>query len=259
MLKTAQKAARIGGQILKKEFRKLIDTQVDIKGKGDYVTDLDYKSEGEIISFIKKKYPDHTIMAEETANKRINAEYQWIIDPLDGTTNYIQGIPVYAVSIGLAIKGEITVGVVYSPETEEMFWAEKGKGAYLNSHPIQVSEKNKMEDVIIATGFPFKTKENLDIYLQLFKKLFLQCSGIRRMGSAAVDLAYTACGILDGFWEIKLNPWDVAAGSLLIQEAGGKVTDFQGKNNYLESGNIAAGNPFVHSKIIEVTENQHIK
>ena len=254
MLKTAQKAAKIGGEILKKEFRKLKDNQIDVKGKGDYVTDLDYKSEGEIISYIKKKYPDHTIIAEETANKKIKAEYQWIIDPLDGTTNYIQGIPVYAVSIGMAVKGNITVGVVYSPETEEMFWAEKGKGAYLNNHPIQVSKKNIMDDVIIATGFPFKIKENLDLYLNQFKKLFLQSSGIRRMGSAAVDLAYTACGIIDGFWEMKLNPWDVAAGSLLIQEAGGKVTDFEGEETYLESGNIAAGNPFVHGKIIEVTK-----
>ncbi len=256
MLKTAQKAARIGGEILKKEFRKLKDNQIDVKGKGDYVTDLDYKSEREIISYIKNKYPDHAIMAEETANKKIKAEYQWIIDPLDGTTNYIQGIPVYAVSIGMAVKGKITVGVVYSPETEEMFWAEKGKGAYLNNHPIQVSKKNIMEDVIIATGFPFKIKENLDLYLNQFKKLFLQSSGIRRMGSAAVDLAYTACGIIDGFWEMKLNPWDVAAGSLLIQEAGGKVTDFEGEETYLEFGNIAAGNPFVHGKIIEVTKSR---
>ncbi|MEJ2629607.1 MAG: inositol monophosphatase family protein [bacterium] len=239
MLKTAQKAAKIGGEILKKEFRKLKDNQIDVKGKGDYVTDLDYKSEREIISYIKKKYPDHTIMAEETANKKIKAEYKWIIDPLDGTTNYIQGIPVYAVSIGMAVKGKITVGVVYSPETDEMFWAEKGKGAYLNNHPIQVSKK-----------------ENLDLYLNQFKKLFLQSSGIRRMGSAAVDLAYTACGIIDGFWEMKLNPWDVAAGSLLIQEAGGKVTDFEGEETYLESGNIAAGNPFVHGKILEVTKSR---
>ncbi|MFO7889138.1 MAG: inositol monophosphatase family protein [bacterium] len=259
MLKTAQNAAKIGGDILRKEFRKLKGSQIDVKGKGDYVTELDYRSEHEIISIIKKKFPDHAIMAEESDEQKTESGYQWIIDPLDGTANYIQGIPVYAVSIGIAVKGMISIGVIYCPETEEMFWTEKGQGAYLNGNSIRVSEKKKMEDVILATGFPFRNKINLNTYLQSFKKLFLQSAGIRRMGAAAVDLAFTACGILDGFWEISLKPWDMAAGSLLIKEAGGKVTDFQGKQNYMESGNIVAGSPFVHRKIVEVTESLRLQ
>ncbi len=256
MLKTALKAAKISGRILKKEFRKLKSTQVDAKGKGDYVTELDYKSEHEIIKIIKKMYPDHAILAEESSNQEMDSQYQWIIDPLDGTANYIQKIPVYAVSIGVAVMGIIRIGVIYSPETEEMFWAESGKGAYLNGNRIRVSKKKKMENAILATGFPFRVKENLDTYLQSFKRLFLQSAGVRRMGAAAVDLAYTACGILDGFWEMKLKPWDIAAGSILVKEAGGRVSDFQGMENYMKSGNIVAGNPFVHGKILEITESE---
>jgi len=259
MLKTAKKAAAIGGDILKKEFRKLREGQIDIKGKGDYVTELDYKSENKIISIIKKEFPDHAIMAEESEELKTESGFQWIIDPLDGTANYIQGIPVYAVSIALSKNGKINTGVIYSPETEEMFWAERNKGAYLNGQRIHVSGKKDMKDAILATGFPFRVKENLDTYLQSFKELFLQSAGIRRMGAAAIDLAYIASGIFDGFWEMRLKPWDVAAGSLLIEEAGGKMGDFQGKQKYMESGNIVAGNSFVYKKIVEVTERLVLK
>jgi len=259
MLKTAKKAAAMGGGILQKEFRKLKEGQIDIKGKGDYVTELDYKSEHKIISFIKHKFPDHAIMAEESEKQKTESTYQWIIDPLDGTANYIQGIPVYAVSVALSINGIINTGVIYTPETEEMFWAERNKGAYLNGHRIRVSGKKTMDDAILATGFPFRVKENLDTYLQSFKKLFHQSAGIRRMGAAAVDLAYIACGIFDGFWEMRLKPWDVAAGSLLITEAGGRIGDFRGNQEFMESGNIVAGNPFVYNKIVKVTEKMVLK
>lgn len=259
MLQTAQKAAKIGGEILQKEFRKLNKTQINTKAKGDYVTELDYKSEQEIINTIKKNYPDHIIIAEESVTQDKDSEIQWIIDPLDGTANYIQGIPVYAVSIGIAVKGKISVGVIYSPETKEMFWAEQGNGAFLNGSRIRVSEKNDMEDAILATGFPFRKRKHLDTYLGSFKHLFLLSAGIRRMGAAAIDLAYVAAGMLDGFWEIGLKPWDMAAGALLIQEAGGVVTDFQGNQKYMDTGNITAGNSYIHKKIVEVTERLILK
>jgi myo-inositol-1(or 4)-monophosphatase len=175
--------------------------------------------------------------------------YRWIIDPLDGTTNYIHGYPVFSISIALEYKEEIIVGVILDPLRNELFWTEKGTGAYLNCLPIEVSKMNVGES-LVATGFPFRSKEMVDTYLKLFKNIFLKVSDLRRAGSAALDLAYVACGRCDGFFELGLSPWDVAAGSLLMKEAGGIVTDLGGGNDYIWTGNIVAGNPLVHREIL---------
>jgi len=253
-LDTAKEAARIGGAVLSKEFGKLQKSQINLKGRGDYVTDVDRRSEQAIIQKIRAHFPDHIIHAEESGKENRRSPYRWLIDPLDGTANYIQKIPVYAISIALIEDNEIITGVVFDPNRDEMFWAERGKGAFLNGQRIHVSNKEKMDYSMLASGFPWRSKEYLDPYLDCFKELFLAAAGIRRMGSAAMDLAYTACGRFDGFWEMKLGPWDIAAGILLVEEAGGVVTDFHGERACLKNGNVVAGNPGVHKIVLEVTQ-----
>ena len=189
-------------------------------------------------------------MAEESLKECGKETYRWIIDPLDGTTNYIHGYPVFSISIALEYDGEIIVGIIFDPLRNELFWTEKGSGAYLNCLPIETSQVNISES-LITTGFPFRSKEMIDRYLQLFKNIFLKVSDLRRAGSAALDLAYLACGRCDGFFELGLSPWDIAAGSLLIKEAGGIVTDFGGGNDYIWTGNIVAGNPAVQKEMLE--------
>lgn len=252
MLETAREAAQCGGDILMQEFGKLTDLQIDLKGKGDYVTELDRRSEKAIIGRIKEDFPGHIIQAEESGEEIQKSSYRWIIDPLDGTANYVQGIPVYGVSVALKKESDILIGVVYYPDRDEMFWAEKGEGAFLNGERIRVSSRKDMAYAMLASGFPWRSRHHLDAYMACFKELFLRAAGIRRMGSAAIDLAYTACGRFDGFWEMQLGPWDIAAGILLIQEAGGVVTDFLGGEGYFASGNVVAGNPFIHEKILRV-------
>jgi myo-inositol-1(or 4)-monophosphatase len=237
-----------------KENSLLITAKIALKGKGDYVTELDNRSEQAIIQHIKKNYPDHTIYAEESGRASGEMCCQWFIDPLDGTANYVQGIPLFSVSVAFLEEGEIKIGVVYDPHREEMFWAEKGKGAFLNETRIHVSKKKQSEYAMLGTGFPWRIKPCLDDYLASFRELFLLTSGIRRMGSAALDLAYTACGRFDGFWEMKLKPYDIAAGVLLVQEAGGIVTDFGGGEEYMTSGNIVGASPFIHPQIVSVTK-----
>ena len=253
MLQTATEAARIGGAILLQEFGNLRESQVGLKGKGDYVTELDRRSEQAIVQRIKKTFPDHAFLAEESGEEARNSPYRWIVDPLDGTANYVQSIPIYGISIALMKDAEILTGVIYDPNREEMFWAEKGRGAFLNGRPIHVSSKEDMAYSMLASGFPWRSKTLLDPYMRCFKQLFLAAAGIRRMGAATIDLAYTACGRFDGFWEMRLGPWDIAAGILLVQEAGGVVTDFSGGNGYLASGNVVAGNPAIQSQILDVT------
>jgi myo-inositol-1(or 4)-monophosphatase len=254
MLETAKEASRIGGKILLKEFGKLRRSQIGLKGMGDYVTELDHLSEQAIIKKIKADFPDHVIHAEESGVEDKKSPYGWFIDPLDGTANYVQGIPLFGVSIAVMKEKEIIIGVVYYPDRDELFWAEKGRGAFLNGKPIQVSLKKDIAYAMIASGFPWRSKAYLDPYTDSFKELFLKAAGIRRMGSASIDLAYTGCGRFDGFWEMKLKSWDIAAGILIIEEAGGIVTDFQGGNRYLKSGNVVAGNPEIHKQILEVTK-----
>jgi len=256
-LGTAFRAAMLAGQVILENKGKIAGSDIDAKQASDFVTRVDRESEEIIINTIKTRFPDHDILAEETLHDPPKGDFRWIIDPLDGTTNYIHGYPVFAISIALEYKGQIIIGLIFDPERDEVFTAEKDRGAFLNGKKIRVS--NTEPDVaLITTGFPFRKKQYIREYLNIFEKIFLWSSDIRRAGSAALDLAYLACGRCEGFFEIGLSPWDIAAGSLLIKEAGGVVTDFKGGNEYLISGNIVAGTPKIHPKllrdIIEITK-----
>ncbi len=253
-LAVAKGAAQIGGRILVEKFGTLQQDQIAFKDKGDYVTELDHRSEKAIIQHIREHYPHHSIYAEESGKAEGEKDYQWIIDPLDGTANYVQGIPLFSISIAFVEAGVIQLGVVYDPMREEMFWAEKGKGAFLNGKRIAVSTKKEMEYAMLGTGFPWRFKSCLDPYLESFKALFFLTTGIRRMGSAALDLAYTACGRFEGFWEMKLKPYDIAAGVLLVQEAGGIVSDVLGNSDYMVTGNIVGASALMHEQIVRVTQ-----
>ncbi len=243
MLNIAVRAARAGGNIIARSFPHVDSLSVDTKSRNDFVSDVDRMAEQEIIKVIRKAYPDHAILAEESGTSgKGNKEYEWIIDPLDGTTNFLHGFPQFAVSIALAFRGKLDQAVVYDPISQDLYTASKGSGAQLNGRRIRVTSRKTLEGALLGTGFPFKSQELLDTYLATFKALFKDTAGIRRPGSASLDLAFVAAGRLDGFWEFDLKPWDMAAGALLVQEAGGKVGDFAGGEDYLDSGNVIAGN-----------------
>jgi len=235
-IEVALEAAERASEVLLDYFGKLKEIEVEEKARNDFVTEADKLSEMIIIKTIKEEFPHHTIVAEESGLHGGN-DWRWFIDPLDGTKNFIHGLPAFCVSIGVEFKGELVAAVINAPVLETVFTAEKGSGAYCNGKRIKVSER-PFEEALIATGFPFRGKAYLDDYLRCFKEVFLSVSGIRRCGSAALDLALTAKGVFDGFWEMSLHPWDIAAGVLLIEEAGGKVSDFNGERKFLESGNI---------------------
>lgn len=248
LLQTASEAAKKSGGYLLENLNKINPEEVDEKAKNDFVTFVDKTSEKIIIDHIRERYPGHSFLAEENGQpKAVRGDYMWIIDPLDGTSNYIHGIPSFCISIAVKHKNHIVAGVVYDPLHNELFQAQGGKGAFLNGNPIHISNGGKMERAILATGFPHRKKQILPAYLLAFQEIFLKCSGVRRCGSAALDLCYTACNRYGGFWELGLSPWDVAAGSLMVQEAGGKVSDFRGEPNYMENGLIIAGNNIIHS------------
>ena len=253
MINVAIEAAKQAGKILMENLGTLKSSQIDSKQQFDFVTEIDKKSERKIIEIIKTAFPEHKIFAEET-QKDEKGGYRWIIDPLDGTTNYIHSYPMFSVSIALEYEGEIILGVVYDPSREEYFTTEKGKGAFLNGQPISVSNITDPSMAIFSTGFPFRIKDSIDLYLASFKALFFKISGIRRCGSAALDFAYIAAGRCDGFWEIGLSPWDVAAGYLLIKEAGGKMTDFAGGQEFFETGNVVATNGHFHDEIVSTVQ-----
>ncbi|NQT25653.1 inositol monophosphatase [candidate division KSB1 bacterium] len=253
ILNTAIEAARKGGRILCDGFGTLQSSQVSLKGAGDYVTDCDHASEKAIIALLRDNFPDHTIHAEESGSDLIKSNSEWFIDPLDGTANFVQGIPVFAVSLAWVQDGQIQIGVVYDPMRDELFHAMKGQGAWLNGQLIHVSGKTDLSTAMLATGFPWRSKSYLDDYLESFKVLFQAVAGMRRLGTAALDLAYTACGRFDGFWEMKLKPWDIGAGIIMVQEAGGIVSDFSGDAGFFESGNMVAGSPAIHAKMSEIT------
>ena len=227
---------------------------IDEKAKNDFVTEADKKSEEIIKSHIRSQFNNHDILAEESLAVRNDSPFLWIIDPLDGTLNYIHGLPCFAVSIALEIEGELAVGLTYEPLRENIYSAIKGQGAFKNGKRIHVSHSNTLNTSLIATGFPFRIKDIIDNYLKVFKELFMHATGIRRGGSACLDLAYTAEGILGGFFECSLSPWDMAAGALLVKEAGGEVTDFDGGNQYLKTGNIIAGSKGVHQEILKIIQ-----
>ena len=253
MLNIAVRAARSAGDIILRSSDNIGQLNVDQKGKNDFASDVDRAAEREIINIIKTAYPDHAILAEESGEHQGN-DFVWIIDPLDGTTNFLHGFPQYAVSIALKYRGRLEVAAIYDPLRDELFTARRGGGALLNSRRLRVTSPLSMKGALIGTGFPFKTDTHLDAYVGMFKAISMQAAGIRRAGAAALDLAYVAAGRLDGFWEIGIMPWDMAAGILLIQEAGGVVTDFSFNDNYLESGNIIAGSPKMHQMLYQLIE-----
>jgi myo-inositol-1(or 4)-monophosphatase len=250
MLNTAVKAARQAGNVIMRYSDQLDRLAVEKKGHNDFVSDVDRDAEAEIIYVIRKAYPDHAILAEESG-VQAGSEYQWVIDPLDGTTNFLHGYPQYAVSIALLDKGKLDQAVVLDPIRNEMFTASRGAGAHLNDRRIRVSRTTRMSDSLLGTGFPFKDFSHLETWIDGFRTLLPLTSGVRRAGSAALDLAHVACGRLDGFWEIGLRPWDIAAGALVIEEAGGLVSDFAGGQKFLDSGNIVAGTPKIHDEILK--------
>jgi myo-inositol-1(or 4)-monophosphatase len=244
MLSIAVRAARRAGSIINRAALAGGSLQVESKRANDFVTEVDRSAEAAIIEIVQKSYPDHAILGEETGSIDSGKhEYRWIIDPLDGTTNFIHGFPQYCVSIGVERQGALTHGVVYDPTRDELFTASKGGGAFLNDRRIRVSKCTRLGDALVGTGFPFKELTRADLYLKQLRRLMEKSSGVRRAGAAALDLAYVACGRLDGFWELGLSPWDIAAGALLIQEAGGLVGDLEGDQNFLESGDLCAAAP----------------
>jgi myo-inositol-1(or 4)-monophosphatase len=254
MLGIAVRAARRAGAIINRAARDVDLLSVSRKRHNDFVTEVDRAAEQAIIEILHRAYPDHAILAEEsgaTAGQAGESEYTWIIDPLDGTTNFIHGFPQYAVSIALRHKGVLAQGVIYDPTKNELFTATRGRGAYLNERRMRVSKRTQLAEALIGTGFPFRDFEGLDEYLAMFRELTARTAGIRRAGAAALDIAYVAAGRLDGFWEMGLSPWDMAAGALLVQEAGGLVGDFRGDADYLESGRIICGNPKIFVQLVQ--------
>lgn len=255
-LNIAIKAARRAGQIINRASNDLDLLKVAAKQPNDFVTEVDRAAEAAIIEVLQEAYPNYGILAEEsgeTAGKgKRDAEFQWIIDPLDGTTNFIHGLPQYAVSIALARGGTVEQAVVFDPNRNELFTASKGAGAFLNERRIRVSKRTKLQDSLIGTGFPYRMFDHVDTYLAIFKELTQKTAGLRRPGAASLDLCYVACGRYDGFWEFGLSPWDMAAGSLVIAEAGGLVSDLDGETNYLQTGNIVAGTPKVFAPLLQL-------
>lgn len=253
MLNTAVKAARRAASIINRASFDLERIKVSQKGHNDFVTEVDQAAEQAIIDVLKNAYPDHAIWAEESgpsSNLHDENENVWIIDPLDGTTNFIHGFPTYCVSIALQQRGQITQAVVYDPNRNDLFTATKGSGAYLNEKRIRVARRDKMAEALIGTGFPFRDTTALDQYMQMFRIMTEKCAGLRRPGAAALDLAYVAAGRLDGFFEKGLQPWDMAAGSLLITEAGGIVGDFTGESGYMSTGQVLAGSPKIFAQMV---------
>ncbi|OGO94337.1 MAG: inositol monophosphatase [Coxiella sp. RIFCSPHIGHO2_12_FULL_42_15] len=250
MLNIAIQAARSAGKIIVRFLDHLETSDVNEKSRHDFVTKADQMAEKEIIEQIRRRYPSHSIIAEESEPVH-GDRFCWIIDPLDGTTNFIHGLPQFAVSIALRIDEKLTVGVVYDPIKDELFTAERGKGAQLNNRRIRVSNCLKMENALLGTGFPCRNTEKLPYYLKTFATLFPNSAGVRRMGAASLDLAYLAAGRLDAFWEMDLSIWDIAAGALLVVEAGGMVSDFQGEEKYLENGHIVAASPKLHKPLLD--------
>ncbi|MBQ0713754.1 MAG: inositol-1-monophosphatase [Paraperlucidibaca sp.] len=255
MLTMALRAANLAADIIAKAADRLDLVDVEAKGLNDYVTQVDIAAERAIIEFVRKTYPGHSIQAEEsgaTAGKGEDADWLWIIDPLDGTTNFIHGFPQYAISIAVQYRGVTEHAVVLDPLKREAFSASRGSGATMNGRRLRVSDRRTLEGALIGTGFPFRPDQMhaMDGYLNMFKAVATQTAGLRRAGAASLDLAYVAAGRLDGFFEFGLAPWDIAAGELIIREAGGLVSDFTGGHGYLTSGNIVAGNPKIFKGLL---------
>jgi myo-inositol-1(or 4)-monophosphatase len=256
MLTVAVKAARRAGAIINRASNDLDKLTVERKMHNDFVSEVDRAAERTIIDTIRESYPQHSILAEESGESiAAETEYQWIIDPLDGTTNFLHGFPQYCVSIALSVKGVVSHGVVFDPTRNDLFTATRGAGAFLNERRIRVAKTVNLKDSLIGTGFPFRQFEKFDQYLAMFKEVGLKSAGIRRPGAAALDLAYVACGRYDGFWEMGLHPWDMAAGGLLILEAGGLITDFNGDSDYMGAGNVVTATPKVFPQLLQIIKS----
>ncbi len=254
MLNIAIKAARTAGAIINRGALDIERLQVEVKAANDFVTEVDKASEAAIIETILQAYPDHAILAEESGRTHgaKHSEYLWIIDPLDGTTNFIHGFPVYAVSIALSFRGKVEQAVVYDPARNDLFYASKGRGAYLNDRRLRVSKRLRLQQALIGTGFPFRRGDNFKRYMKIFEEIMQKCAGLRRPGAAALDLCYVAAGWYDGFFETGLSPWDVAAGSLMVTEAGGLVGNFTGEADFLYQREIVAASPKIYGQLVQI-------
>lgn len=259
MLNIAIRAARAAGNVIMRQFERVDTLTVEKKQDNDFVSEVDHKAEAKIIETLLQSYPDHAILAEESGaspgaetNAAKPSDYIWIIDPLNGTTNYLHGFPQFAVSIALQKFGKLDQAVIYDPVSQELFTASRGRGAWLDNKRLRVSNRRSLENSLLGTGFPYLSTQNIDHYLNLLRGFIQHTTGIRRPGAAALDLAYVAAGRLDGFWETELNPWDVAAGSLIVREAGGLVSDFSAGESWLQGGQIVAANPKVFHAMLQV-------
>ena len=256
LLATAVAAAEAGATIVRRSFRQG-NLEIREKGDNDFVTNVDRESEQAILDTVLGHFPDHRILAEESGSARGGrGDVEWLIDPLDGTTNYLRGLPVYSVSVACRRGAQLLAAAIADPEGGNLFTAAAGKGAFWNGRPLRVSERADLAGAFLATGYPFRALPTLDVYLAIFRDVFAECQGIRRCGSAALDLAYTAAGVYDGFFEFRLAPWDVAAGILLIREAGGVATDLDGGEEFWASGNLIAGTPGVQ-RSLRATAQRH--
>jgi myo-inositol-1(or 4)-monophosphatase len=254
MLNVAIKAARAAGSIINRASLDLDVLRVSTKSPNDFVTEVDQLAEQAIIEILLGAYPGHGILAEESGRTMgsKDSEYVWIIDPLDGTTNFIHGFPVYAVSIALAFRDQVQQAVVYDPTRNDLFYASKGRGAFLNDRRLRVSKRTRMQESLIGTGFPFRKGDNFKRYVQMFEDVSQSCAGLRRPGAAALDLCYVAAGWYDGFFETGLNPWDMAAASLMITEAGGLIGNFTGQSDFMYQREVVAGNPKIYGQLVNI-------
>jgi myo-inositol-1(or 4)-monophosphatase len=255
LLNTAVDAARKAGDLALRYFSRAHQLDVQTKGRNEFVTQVDHAAEQIIIEAIRARYPDHAVLAEESGRDG-DSDYVWIIDPLDGTTNYIHSFPVFAVSIGLEVSGQLELGVVYDPCRQEIFTAMRGEGAQLEGRKIRVSRRPGLEGALIGTGFPYRANQEwLDSYLEMLGKVLTSTAGIRRPGAAALDLCYVAAGRLDGFWEYGLAPWDLAAGAIILREAGGLIGPLEPDTDWVETGNVIAGNPKVYKELADLLQS----
>ena len=254
MLNVAVKAARAAGAIINRAALDVEAVRISQKQVNDFVTEVDHASEQAIIETLLAAYPGHGILAEESgsAHGAKDSECVWIIDPLDGTTNFIHGFPVYCVSIALAVKGKVEQAVIYDPSRNDLFTATRGRGAYLNDRRLRVSKRTQLKECLISTGFPFRPGDNFKNYLAMMGDVMQRTAGLRRPGAAALDLAYVSAGYTEGFFETGLSPWDVAAGSLLVTEAGGLIGNFTGEADFLEQKECVAGNPKVYAQLVSI-------
>ncbi len=263
ILRVGVKAARRAGNIILRHMGNLEQITVEKKGRNDFVSQIDRLAEEDIIDTIRYGYPDHAIVAEESGTQKgkdaitdKHDSYKWIIDPLDGTTNYLHGHPQFAVSIGVTRNDILEHAIIFDPLRDELYTATRGSGAHLNDRRIRVSKAHKLEGALLATGFPFKKLEYIDAWKRVFTALLPKVSDIRRAGAASLDLAYLACGRVDGFWEAGLKPWDIAAGCLLIREAGGLIADFQGNQEYMQSGHLVAANALIFNELLKIVNSR---